>query len=137
MKVQKSILLALLSIIAFSAKSQHLVGKTKDQVVQEIKVSMPDYVIDNSSVNHTYKYLKYVNKVTEQTLLVFLSEADVCTSTKLMSDYSNLLQVKKDLNAQCKPAGKDIWKYTAGGVKYIVKLKREEWYFTVFTSKDK
>jgi hypothetical protein len=137
MKVQKGILLVLLSIVAFTAKSQHLVGKTKDQVVQEIKTLLPDYVIDNTSVNHTYKYLKYVNKVTEQTLLVFLSETDVCTSTKLMSDYSNLLQVKKDLNAQYKPAGKDTWKYIVGGVKYTVKLKREEWYFTVFTSKDK
>ncbi len=135
MMVQKVILLAVMTMIVFPVKSQHFIGKTKDMVQEEMKTSYPDYAVDNSSVNHTYKYLKYINKVTEQTLLVFLSDADVCTSTKLMSDYSNLLQVKKDLNSKYKPAGKDTWKYTLNGVKYIVKLKRGDWFFTVFTSK--
>ncbi|HEY4787685.1 MAG TPA: hypothetical protein VIH57_16625, partial [Bacteroidales bacterium] len=82
------------------------------------------------------KYLKYINKITDQTMLLFLSEKDICTSTKLMSDYSNLLQVKKDLDKNYKSAGKNTWKYTKDGVKYVVKLKREEWFFTVFTAKE-
>ena len=130
------ILLAVMIFLVSPVKAQHFIGKTKELVEKEMETSFPDFAIDKSSVNHTYKYLKYINKVTEQTLLVFLSENDLCTSTKLVSDYANLLQVKKELNSKCKPAGKDKWKYTQNGVKYVVKLKREEWFFTVFTSKD-
>jgi len=116
-------------------QSQHLIGKSKEQVVKEIKSFYPDFVIDRSSVNNTYKYLKYIDKFNDQTFLVFLSDKDICTSTKLMSDYSNLDQVKQDLNKRFKAAGKDQWAYTLNGVLYMVKLKREEWFFCVFTSK--
>lgn len=134
--VQKVLLLCVMAVFVSPLKSQHFIGKTKDQVIKEMKTTCPDYAMDNSSVNYTYKYLKYINKVTEQTLLIFLSEGDVCTSTKLMSDYSNLLLVKKELNAKYQPAGKETWTYTLDGVTYKVKLKHEEWFFTVFTSKE-
>ena len=52
-----------------------------------------------------------------------------------MSDYSNLETVKSSLKKSYKPNGKDKWKYSIAGVEYSVVLKREEWYFTVFTSK--
>jgi len=130
-------LLLMMLLLVLPVKSQHFIGKTKAQVEKEMKASYADFALDNSTVNNTYKYLKYVNKLTEETLLVFLSEDDICTSTKLASDYANLLQVKKDLNAKYKPAGKEKWRYTKDGVKYLVKLKREEWFFTVFTSKEK
>ena len=129
------ILLAVMIFFVSPVKSQFFIGKTKELVEKEMETSFPDFAIDKSSVNHTYKYLKYINKFTEQTLLVFLSEDDLCTSTKLVSDYANLLQVKKELNSKYKLTGKDKWKYTQNGVKYVVKLKREEWFFTVFISK--
>jgi len=134
--IKKVILVVLVITLVIPAKSQHFVGKSKVQVEKEMKTLLPEFVIDNSSVNRTYKYLKYINKITEQTMLIFLSENDICTSTKVVSDYSNLLQVKKDLNNSYKSTGKDTWKYSIDGVKYVVKLKREEWYFTVFTTKD-
>jgi hypothetical protein len=117
------------------AMSQHLIGKAKDQILKEIKTLYPGFVMDNSSVNHTYKYLKYKDRGSEQTLLVFLSDNDVCTATKLMSDFSNLEQAKGYLNKNYKAAGKNQWIYAVDGVTYLVKLKSEEWYFSVFTSK--
>jgi hypothetical protein len=130
----KVCLIICLLIFQLSAYSQHLIGLNKDQITDEMKKT--DYVLDNSSVNTTYKYLKYIDKFNDQTMLVFLSESDVCTSTKLMSDYSNLEIVKSLLNKNYKSAGKDKWKYSIAGVEYTVVLKREEWYFTVFTSKN-
>lgn len=134
--VKKLFVLVLLMVLGFSAKSQHLIGKTKDQVERDIETVYPDFAQDHSSVNHVYKYLKYVNKIAEQTLLVFLSEGDTCISTQLMSDYANLLQVKETLNKKYKPAGKDKWKYTIDGTKFMVKIKRGEWFFTVLTTKE-
>jgi hypothetical protein len=121
----------------FPVWSQNLIGKNKEEAETQIKTLYPDFVVDNSTVNHTYKYLKYIDKSNEQTLLVFLSENDVCTATKLISSYSNLAQVKQALNKKYKPAGKDTWRYNEKGIKYLVKLKREEWFFSVFTSKEK
>ena len=130
-----------LSLILFTALffnqigGQNLVGLKKDDAMKAIKTNYPGFVQDNSSVNHTYKYLKYIDKFNDQTLLVFLTDDDVCSSTKLMSDYSNLPAVRKDLNSKYKSKGKDTWLFTANGEDFVITLKKEEWYFTVFTSK--
>jgi hypothetical protein len=122
-------------LISFPVGSQHFIGMQKEQLVKAMKTVYPDFVIDTSSVNHTYKYLKYIDKVNEQTLLVFLSDNDVCTATKLMSNYSFLTQVKEELSKKYKTAGNDQWTYAVEGVEYHVKLKREAWFFSVITSK--
>ena len=134
--VKRTFVMIVSIFLVFPVKSQHFIGKNKDQVEKDMETLYPDFAIDHSSVNHTYKYLKYVNKVNEQTMLVFLSENDVCTSTQLMSDYANLLQVKTDLNKKYKHVGKDKWTYSVQNEKFLVKIKREEWFFTVFTNKD-
>jgi hypothetical protein len=123
--------------LLFPVWSQNLIGKNRGETEAQVKSQYPGFMIDNSTVNHTYKYLKYVDKFNEQTLLVFLSESDVCTATKLISSYSNLPEVKQSLNKKYKPAGKDKWRYSENGVGYVVELKREEWFFCVFTSKEK
>jgi hypothetical protein len=115
--------------------AQHLIGLSKVQVEAEMKKSYPDYVLDNSSVNHTYKYLKFINKFEERTLLVFLSEGDTCTSVKMMCDYTAIDQVKNNFDSKYTPAGKDQWIYSVKGIIYMVRLQREEWFFTVFTTK--
>ena len=115
-------------------KSQNLIGMNIQQIEKEIKVIYPNFVIDNSFVNNSYKYLKYIDKINEQTLLVFLSENNECTSTKLICDYSMIDQVKEDMK-KYKPGGKDKWNYTVNGVQYVITLHREEWYFSLSTNK--
>jgi len=132
--IHKVLIVAVIVLFVSPVKSQHLIGKTKTQIEKEMEASYNDFDLDQSSVNRTYKYLKYVNKITEETLLVFLTADDICSATKLTSDYANLLQVKKQLS-KYKPAGKNKWVYIEKGVKYTVKLKQEEWFFSVFTSK--
>jgi len=135
--MKKVIVLFIICLTISQLFAQHLIGFNKNDIAEEIKKSYPDFVIDNSTVNTTYKYLKYVSKFNEQTLLVFLSETDKCTATKLMSDYSNLEDVKTFLNKHYKSSGKDKWTYTINKTVYQVTLKREEWFFTVFTSEKK
>jgi len=122
-------------ILAGKLASQNIIGLSKDQVMETMKKSYTDFTLDNSTKNETYKYLKYVDKFNDQTLLIFLSANDLSTSTKLMSDYSNLKDVRAKLSKNYKPKGKDSWTYTINGAVYQVVLKKEEWYFTVFTSK--
>jgi hypothetical protein len=124
-------------LFVFPVTSQHLIGKTKEDVIREIKNHYPDFAIDNTSVNNTYKYIKYVDKINEQTMLVFLSDDNLCTATKLMSSYSNLPMVKQELTQKYKFVGNDKWEYTINGISYLAILKHEEWFFSVFTSKEK
>ncbi len=132
----RKVFIVLLSMVFVSPLlSQHLIGLNREEVIKEVKTNNRNFIIDNSSVNHTYKYLKYIDKNSEQTFLVFLSKNDICTSTKLMSDYSNLDILNKDLNRKYKKDGQDKWTYNLRGTAYVVKLKREEWFFTIFTSK--
>lgn len=133
--MRKIVLFIMLAGLAAPVFSQHLIGLTKDEVGKEVKASYPNFFIDNTSVNHTYKYLKYIDRNNEQTLLVFLSENDICTSTKLMVDYMYLDGMKKDLNKKYKKAGTNKWTYTRGNTAYQITLKREEWFFSLFTSK--
>jgi hypothetical protein len=134
--MSKKIIIGFLLLALFSAiQAQHIIGMHKDQLAKEMRKLYPDFVQDNSLVNNTYKYLKYIDKSNEQTLLVFLTDDDVCKSTKLISDYMNLLDVKNNLDKNYKPSGKDKWTYTVDKVTYLVTLKREKWFFSVFTSK--
>jgi hypothetical protein len=135
--MKKVLVICLVCFTVTQLLAQHLIGLHKNKIADEMKKSYPDFVIDNSTVNTTYNYLKYVNKFDEQTLLVFLSDLDTCTATKLISDYSKLEEVKADLKKRYKPSGKDKWVYTHNKTQYLITLKRDEWFFSVFTSKKK
>ena len=123
-----------LIILSFPLKSQHLIGLSKDEIENEMKSHYPYFMLDDKSINMVYKYLKYLNTVRDETLLVFLSDSNICSSTKLISDYSNLDLVKSDMK-KFKPVGRDQWVYSKDGKEYIIKMKREEWFFSLFTCK--
>jgi len=129
------VILLLIIFIDFPVDSQDLIGLQKKQLETAIKLVYPDFIIDTTSVNRTYKYLKYNDPFNEQTLLVFLSDRDVCTATKLISSYSYFKEVQKELNKKYKSTGQDQWIYRSKDEEYQVKLKRGEWFFSVITSK--
>ena len=135
----KNILVTLLfSLVLMGVgNSQHFIGMHKDEIMKEMKQVMPDFKIDNSTVNKLYKYLKYVDDINEQTLLIFLDENDRCTFSKLMSDYSNLDDAIKKLNNKYKKVKQNEWVYSLEKVSYSVILKEEEWFFTIETKKKK
>lgn len=135
--MNRIITLFFLFSINYQLFSQHLIGLNKEQVISVMKKDYPSFDLDNSTVNYTYKYLKYIDKFSEQTMLIFLSDNNVCTSTKLISDYSNINEVKNKLNTTCKKSGKDKWTYMVQGKTFLVTLQRTEWFFTVFTTSKK
>lgn len=133
--MKKIFVLLVCFFICSQVFSQHLIGLNKDEIKAEMKKHYPSFSIDNSVINNTYKYLKYVNKFSEQTMLVFLSDDNKCTATKLISDYSNLIDIKNKLNKTYKAAGKDKWTYKVNGITYQITLTRSDYFFSVFTGK--
>lgn len=128
--------LILLLFFVTNVGGQHLIGLHKNEV--EKKMQQTSFVIDNSSRNTTFKYLKYVDKFEEKTFLVFLSRGDTCTSTKLMCDYSSLKPTVAQFNKNYTKVSSNVWNYQINGITYKVVLKKEEWFYSVIiTPKNK
>jgi hypothetical protein len=110
---------------------QNFIGLNQEQIMEKMKIVNPKFKIDDNVINPTYKYLKYVDKITEQTILFFLSDAGDCTYVRWISDYSNLNDMIGMLNSKYKKTGVNIWTYTEDGQSFAVKLEEDEWYFMV------
>lgn len=129
----KSIFLFMVLGLFVQPEIVNYIGMVKDDVIAEMQKSNSGFELDESAVNTEYKYLKFVDKYNEETWLFFLSDKDICTRSKLMSDYSNLKIRTDELNKMYKNAGENKWIYVKKGIAYIVELKKEEWFFTINT----
>ena len=114
---------------------QHLIGVSKDIIAQRVKTEMKGFNLDNSSKNKNYNYLKYLNSSGTKTLFIFFNENNISTNTRLVCDYSELDFVLDDLKKQFKKAGENKWEYTVGKGKFLITMRKEEWYFVVSTKK--
>lgn len=94
---------------------------------------MKGFNLDNTSVNKTFNYLKYVDYLGQQTILFFMDENDICTAWKWMCDYSLLEEKVKELNDKFKPAGENRWTFKHNDKQFEVKLDKEEWFFSIIT----
>ena len=126
-------LLYIISVIlmSFNSHAQNYIGLHKDEIMQLMRENKRNFRLNTSNINNTYNYLKYEDKISEQTMLFFLSKNDTCKYVRLMSDYSNLNDVINVLDSSYKKAGKDKWTYVDKGKDYIVKMEEGDWYFTV------
>jgi hypothetical protein len=124
-------LLLLFSASFLSARAQNFIGLNTIEIAGVIKSIHPQFKLDKNAVNHTYNYLKYVDKIGEQTILFFLSDKDICTYVRWMSDYSNMNDMIGMLNKNYKKSGANTWAFSEKGEDFTVKLEEEEWFFTV------
>lgn len=116
--------------------SQNFIGMDPERIAVMLKSEYPQFKLDKNAVNHSYRYLKYVDKISEQTILFFLSDNNRCTYIRWMSDYSNLNDMIGSLNRKYKKSGENSWTYADKSGNYSVQLEEEEWYFTVSIRKN-
>lgn len=121
--------LAILAMV--QGKSQELISLSKDEVKLVIKKEHKDLSPDKSVVKQQFNYLKFVNRSQTVTLIVFFSDNDIVTSTKMVCDYAEYDFILDDLNKKYKKAGKQKWQYESDDVTYSVEMKEKEWYFTI------
>ena len=133
----KALLFCFITLGTFGLQAQNYIGLDSDSLKIVLKQNEKSFRIDNSTVNKVYKYLKYVDKINEQTWLFFLNESNVCTHHKLMSDYLNYDDTVQKLNMNYQSTGNKTWEYDDKGKIYTITLIEEEWYFTVVTKEKK
>ena len=124
--------LSFLSFIVFlnlaGINAQHLIGFSKEKVQEIVRSEMKGLRLDNSSVNHSFNYLKFINAAGTKTLLVMFDEEDISTSVRLVSDYSDLNFIRSDYDSRYKKTGKESWEYVEENITYAVSMEKKEWY---------
>ena len=133
----KNVCLSVLFLIVFlsTGYGQNLIGIQKDRAEEMVRKQMKDFNLDNSSKNESFNYLKFVNSADTKTLIVFFSNKDISTHTRMVCDFSELDFVIKDLNTKYKKITKTSWENSVDNEKFIITLEEKEWYFVVTTKK--
>ena len=121
----------LLLAFSFHAASQNYIGMQKDEIIKVMQKDRPNFKLDKDVINRTYNYIKFVDKISEQTMLFFLSENKRCTYVRWMSDYSNLNEIITELDKKYKKKDEKTWYYTEKDQDYVVKFEEGEWFFTI------
>jgi len=124
-------------VLQTSLLAQPLVSLKKADIIAYMRQYEPGFALDNAMVNKKYNYLKFYDKINEETLLCFLNDNDICNLVRRMSDYSNLDLTIKKLDRDYKKTEVDKWSYTINNEEFAIELKREKWYFTLETRRKK
>ena len=115
--------------------AQNLIGYTKEEILKIMKEEHHDFVLNTSTRNPVYRYLKYEDLTRTRTILFFLSEDDKCTYFKFLGDYSYLKTKTAELNEKYQKIDESTWMETRENEKYRIELEKGEWFFTVTTRK--
>jgi len=115
-----------------TSSGQHLIGYNKDEVVKIVRTEMKGFSQDNSAVNPSFNYLKFINAPGTKTLIVFFNNSNESSNIRLVCDYSEYDFIIKEYNTKFKPSGKSTWEYPYDCKMYQVTLEEKEWYFVVY-----
>jgi hypothetical protein len=127
----RSVLKIVLLLFVLQANAQFpvFIGMSKDDILKEMETKYKQFSQNTDFKNSKFKYMKFIDRTGDETLLVFLSDDEKCTLTKLMTGYDNEPDRVAQLSTY-KKTEKDKWETTVNDRLLLVELKREEWYLT-------
>jgi hypothetical protein len=127
----RAVLFNILLAFSFFASAQNYIGMQKDEIIKVMQKERPGFKFEKNAVNRSYNMIKFVDKTSEQTMLFFLSEKNICTYVRWMSDYSNLTEIIGELDRLYKKKDEKTWYYSDKNQDYVVRLEEGEWFFTL------
>ena len=127
----KWIILVFLLGLVPALGAQSMIGLGKEEVRVIVERDMKDFRIDKTIVKQQFNYLKYVNALQSKTLIIFFSDEDICTKTKLICDYSEYDSMLEELNKKYERTGDASWVYSYDDSTYLITLEKQEWYFVL------
>jgi len=125
------LLLNIILFLSFQAAAQNYIGMHKDEITKVLQKERPAFKLDKNSINRSYNVIKFVDKISEQTMLFFLSEKDICTYVRWMSDYSNISEIIGELDRSYKKKDDKTWHFTDKNQEFVVRLEEGDWFFTI------
>ena len=127
----RAVLFNILLAFSFFASAQNYIGMQKDEIIKVMQKERPGFKFEKNAVNRSYNMIKFVDKISEQTMIFFLSEKNTCTYVRWMSDYSNLTEIIGELDRLYKKKDEKTWYYSDKNQDYVVRLEEGEWFFTI------
>lgn len=133
MKVKLLLFAGILFFVCSNLRAQHFTGLNKEET--RVLARASGFFPDEMVVSQRFNYLKFVNHAGTKTLIVFFSEQDVATYTKMICDYSEYDFVITDFNRDYKKTKDFHWTYKENKETFEVVLEELDWYFVVRTKK--
>jgi hypothetical protein len=124
-------LINILLTFSLFAAAQNFIGMQKDEIIKVLPKERPGFKFEKNAVNRSYNVIKFVDKISEQTMLFFLSEKNICTYVRWISDYSNLTEIIGELDHNYKKKDEKTWYYSDKNQDFVVSLEEGEWFFTI------
>ena len=121
--------IALLAIVQTNAQS--IIGMTKEDVKVVVQERHKKMSQDKTIVKQQFNYLKFVNRSSTITYIIYFSDDDIAKSTKMVCDYSEYDSILNNLNEKYEKKSKNMWQYSDGKDTYTIELIDQEWYFSI------
>lgn len=133
--MMKVVIFSLLAfcLTTFNVEAQHFIGLNKEET--RLLARQSGFYQDNMTVSQKFNYLKFVNSADTKTLIVFFSDEDIATHTRIVCDYSEYRFMTRDFDRDFKKLNDNTWQYEKDKQKFEVTLEEEEWYFVVRVKK--
>lgn len=133
--MKKIIVLLLIVVSSLNVLGQSFVGKHKLAIKKEMKENHEDFYFSKEVMGKS-NFIKFVDYDGYRTYLFVLDDNGYCKYHMLMCDYSLLKSMIDSLNKTYEYEENLVWyDYISGKQNFEIKIKKEEWYFSVITKK--
>lgn len=126
-------------LLTFSLPSmvmgQDVIGMHSDSIHTIMSENYPEFSLNTTNVNNSYKYLKYEDYLGTQTILMFLSDSNTCRYVKKMCSYNFLDKVVNQLDRDYLRVNDTLWMFNVGDMQMTKHLEKQDWFFTVVTKR--
>jgi len=128
--------LAALILTLFVSNGQNLIGYSAAEINKYMSANRSDMNKENV-INKSFRYLKYSDKYDTQTFLFFLNSDSVCTNIRMVCNNNIRNSRIKELDSAYSKLNENLWRDTRAGKNYLIKLKQEEWSFSITVEPEK
>lgn len=130
--MRPTVIYIILLSLSLNLSGQNLIGYKPNKIERYISKHYKHLVKEGNTKNEYYKYLKYTDGASgTTTVYFFLSDKNKCTRVKRMHVHSMKDEVIHELDSLYTREGKNLWSERHKGIKSVIKLNNEEWFFTV------
>lgn len=133
--MKKIIVLLLIVISSLHVLGQSFVGTHKLEIKKVMKEKFTDYYFSKEVMGKS-SFIKFQDYDELRTFLFVLDDNGYCKYHILMCDYSLLKTSIDSLNKTYEYKEDLTWyDYISGKENYVIRIKKEEWYFSIITKK--
>ena len=133
--MKKIIVLLLIVVSGLNVPAQSFVGRHKLGIKKEMKEKHKDFYFSKEVLGKS-NFIKFEDFDGYRTYLFVLDEDGYCKYHMLMCDYSLLRNTIDSLNQNFEYKENLVWyDYVSGKENFVIRIKKEEWYFSVITKK--